>query len=147
MASPSPVYGDALARVLAQHTVQKITTTIGHADLTAAATSQVISLGDPLPTGAYVVGRTITLTTAFSGGSVSACVVDIGGTDADAIVDGESIFTGATAAKAGTSGINPTGALGGQQLTATIVATDDDVADLTAGAMTIDILYVVPSPF
>lgn len=143
----SPIYGDKLARDIAAFDIKKITTTIGHADLTAAATSQVINLGSALPTGAFVVGRTIALATAFSGGSVSACVVDIGGTDADAIVDGESIFTGATTAKAGTSGINPFGALGGQQLTATIVATDDNVVNLTAGAMTITILYVVPSVF
>lgn len=143
----SPNYGDALARKIAGFDIKKISTTIGHADLTASATSQAIDLGDALPSGAYIIGRTITLATAFSGGSVSALVVDIGGTDADAIVDGESVFTGATTAKAGTSGINPFGALGGQQLTATFIATDDNVVNLTAGSVTIDILYVIPSVF
>ncbi len=142
----SPAYGDVLTRQIAGYDIKKISTTIGHADLTAAATSEVVNLGDALPTGAYVVGRTIALATAFSGGGAGAVSVDIGGTDADAIVDGESIFTGATTAKAGTSGINPFGALGGQQLTATFIS-DVNVSLLTAGAVTIDILYVIPSVF
>ena len=143
----SPVHGDALARENAQHLIKKISLTVGHADLTAAATSQVINIGAALPVGAYIVGRTLRLATAFSGGSVSAMVVDIGGTDADAIVDGESIFTGATSAKAGTSGIDPFGALGGQQLTATFIATGDNVVNLSAGSLTIDILYAVPAGY
>ena len=143
----SPTYGDALARKLAQSLPKKLSVTIGHADLTAAATSQVLPLGSALPAGAYILGRTLRLATAFSGGSVSALVVDIGGTDADCIVDGESVYTGATAAKAGTSGIDPNGALGGQQLTATFIATGDNVVNLSAGSLTIDILYAVPSEF
>lgn len=145
MASPS--HGDRLARTIAAYDIRKVTLTVGHADLTAAATSQVINIGSAaLPSGAYVVGRTITLATAFSGGGSSAASVDIGGTDADCIVDGESIFTGATTAKAGTSGIDPFGALGGQQLTATFIS-DVNVALLDAGSATITVLYVVPTVF
>lgn len=141
----SPIYGDKLARDIAAFDIKKLSLTVGHADLIAAATSQVINIGSAaLPSGAFIVGRTIALATAFSGGGAGAVSVDIGGTDADAIVDGESIFTGATTAKAGTSGINPFGALGGQQLTATFIS-DVNVADLTAGSVTITVLYVVPS--
>lgn len=139
-----PIYGDALAREMAQHRVRVLSTTIGHADLTASATSQAINLGDALPSGAYVIGHTMILTTAFSGGNATAVAVDIGGTDADAIVDGADVFTGAAAAKAGTAGINPTGKFGGQQLTATFVS-DVNVVALTAGSLTIDILFVVPA--
>ena len=95
-----------------------------------------------MPANARIVGREIRLATAFSGGGAAAVSVDIGGTDADAIVDGEDLFTGATTAKAGTSGINPFGKLGSQQLTATFIS-DVNVADLTAGSVVIDVLYVV----
>lgn len=140
-------YGDSLARKIAGYDIQKVSLTVGHADLTAAATSQVVNIGSAaLPSGAYIVGRTIALATAFSGGGAGAVSVDIGGTDADAIVDGESLFTGATTAKAGTSGINPNGALGGQQITATFIS-DVNVVLLTAGSVTIDVLYVVPTVF
>jgi hypothetical protein len=143
----SPNYGDALAREITRNLPKRISVTIGHADLTAAALTQTINLGSPLPAGAQILGRSLRLTQAFSGGSVSALVVDIGGTDADAIVDGESVFTGATTAKAGISGIDPNGVLGGQQLTATFIATGANVVDLTAGSVTIDILYAVPTVF
>lgn len=145
MASPS--YGDKLARDLANYIPRKLTLTVGHADLTAAALTQTINIGSAaLPSGAVIVGRSIVLGTAFSGGGSSAASVDIGGTDADCIVDGESIFTGATTAKAGTSGINPNGLLGGQQLTATFIS-DVNVALLDAGAVTIHVFYVVPTVF
>lgn len=139
-----PIFGDKLARDMAQHRVVLLSTTIGHADLTASAVSQAINLGSALPTGAYVIGHTMTLTTAFSGGSAGSVTVDIGGTDADAIVDGADVFTGAASPKAGTAGINPTGKFSGQQLTATFVS-DVNVVALTAGSLTIDILYCVPA--
>lgn len=133
---------EAALAELAALRVQKKTVTVGHADLTAAATSEAINIGTALPANARIWGREIRLATAFSGGGAGAVSVDIGGTDADAVVDGESVFTGATTAKAGTSGINPFGKLGGQQLTATFIS-DVNVADLTAGSVVIDVLYVV----
>jgi hypothetical protein len=143
----SPTYGDKLARDLANYVPRKLTLTVGHADLTAAALTQTINIGSTaLPSGAVILGRTIVLATAFSGGGAGAVSVDIGGTDADCIVDGESIFTGATTAKAGTSGIDPFGALGGQQLTATFIS-DVNVVLLTAGSVTITVTYAVPSVF
>ena len=125
--------------------LQKKTVTVGHADFEALSlldTSQAVSIGTPLPANARIIGCEIRLTTAFSGGGNAAVSVDIGGTDADAIVDGADLFTGAAAAKHGTVGINPSGKLGGQQLTATFIA-DVGLKELTAGSVTIDILYSV----
>ncbi len=133
-------WGETLARKIKPN---KLSITIGHADLTAAATSQAINIGSPLPPDAVILGREIRLATAFSGGTVSACTVSIGGTSATAIVNAESIFTGATTAKKGTDGANPFGRLGGQQLTATITTTGDNVVNLSAGSMTIDIYYFI----
>lgn len=132
----------AQALAAASLPVQKRTVRIQHSDLTDADGSQTINIGAALPANARVVSREIRLATAFSGGGAGAVTVAIGGTDADGIVSATSVFTGAPAAQAGTSGINPEGKLGGEQLTATVAA-DVNVADLTAGDMTIDVLFVV----
>lgn len=125
--------------------LQKRTLTTSQADFNGLGdgdTSQAVEIGDPLPANARIVGVEIRLATAFSGGGNAAVSVDIGGTDADALVDGANLFTGAPAAAHGTSGINPNGNLGGQQLTATFMA-DVGLKELTAGSVVIDVLYSV----
>ena len=120
---------------------RRFTKTITHADLTAAAVSESIALLTP-PANSFLVAHQITLGTAFSGGSVSAAVLDLGGTDADAIIDGADVFTGASAlARSGTAGINPRGNFGSQALAALFVATGDNVVNLTAGSITIDLVF------
>lgn len=127
--------------------IQKRTVTIGHADLTSAANgeAQAINIGAALPANARIIGRELTGLTEFSGGSVSSLTLSIGGTDADGIVAAQSVFTGAgTVAKQGTSGVNPNGNLGGQQLTATFTPDAGHALDaLTAGAVTITGLFAV----
>jgi len=137
-----PTYVDLLAELQAAaplYAEKQIT----HADLTAAATSEAVDFDSALPAGAVILGREITVTTPFSGGGASAATVDVGGTDTDAIVDGEDVFTGATTPKAGTSGINPNGFLGGQTLKATVTS-DVNVGTLTAGDITVKVAYFVP---
>ena len=140
-----PTYWGAIAELQAaglKYMELRVTT----ADLTAAATSQEVPFAAALPTGAMIVGQEITVDTAFSGGVSSSCTVDVGGTDADAIVDGADVFTGATTPKAGTAGINPNGFLGGQTLKATITS-DVNVDTLTAGDITIKVAYAVPTSY
>jgi hypothetical protein len=127
--------------------IQKRTVTVGHADLTTAAnnTAQVVNIGDVLPTNAVVLGHDVYVTTVFSGSGASAVTIDIGGTDADAIVDGMDIFTGAaTGALTGTAGVHPNGKFSAQQLTATFL-TDAGHAllGLDAGALTITVWFFV----
>ena len=125
--------------------VTKVSLTVGHADLTEASNgvAQSINIGSGvLPTNAYIVGRTLRSPTQFTGGGATAVALDIGGTDTDCIVDGEDVLGGGTGARAGTSGVDPNGALGGQQLKATFTPDGShNLADLTAGSITIDILY------
>jgi hypothetical protein len=127
--------------------IGKRTVTVGHADLTTAAnnTAQVVNIGAALPTNAFVIAHDVTVTTLFSGGEASACTVDIGGTDADAIVDGMDIFTGAaTGALTGTAGVHPKGDFSAQQLTATFLTdASHAVLGLDAGALTITVWFAV----
>lgn len=124
--------------------VQKIEQVIEHSDLTAAATSEAIALGT-LPANAWVLGHEIYIETLFSGGSASACVLDIGGTDADAIVDGHDVFTAAATGRltGSTLGVHSAGYFGGEAMKATFAATGDNVVDLTAGKLTVTIPYIV----
>jgi hypothetical protein len=127
--------------------LQKRTVTVTHAELTDAVNgeAQVIPIGAALPANARIIGRELSALTEFSGGSVSAVTVSIGGTDADGIVAAQSVFTGAgTVDKQGTSGVNPTGNLGGQQLNATFTPdAGHALLALTAGAVTITVLFAV----
>lgn len=124
--------------------ISKLEQVIEHSDLTAAAVSEAISLGT-LPAGAYVLSHEIYIETLFSGASASAVVLDIGGTDPDAIVNGHDVFTGAATGRliGSTLGVHPEGYFGGEAMEALFVATGDDVADLTAGKLTITIPYII----
>ncbi|MGB0873595.1 MAG: hypothetical protein ACPGYP_10755, partial [Solirubrobacterales bacterium] len=144
-------YGDALARKIVDGDqpitggIQKLSLTVGHADLTAAATSQVLAIGT-LPANSRIVGRSIALATPFTGGSVSACTVDIGSTgDADAVVDGANVLAAAVDGQASaiTDGIAPNKHFASETtLNATFISASDNLVNLAAGACTIDILYI-----
>ncbi len=119
--------------------------TITHAELTAAALSEVLDLGAELPTGARIVAAEAELTTLFSGGSVSAITVDVGdeGGDTDAIFDGLNLFTGAGTGFKPTSGVRPTGTYSEKQLIGTFVSVTANVVALTAGEVTFRFFYVI----
>lgn len=142
---------DALAEVktLADAAIAlgKRTVQITHADLTDAVNgeAQVINIGDALPTNAVVLGHEVLVSTLFSGGSVSAVALDIGGTDADAIVDGMDVFTGAaTGSLSPRTGAHAQGKFSAQQLTATFTPDGaHTLAELTAGDLTITVWYTI----
>lgn len=123
------------------------TVTITHADLTSAVngTAQAINIGTALPTNALVVGCKSKLNTAFSGGSVSACHVDVGGTDIDGIIAQQDVFTGAsTAATDLPAGVKPQGLYSAQQLVATFTPDGSHtLLALSAGSITITVYYFV----
>lgn len=131
--------------------VKVIKKTIGHADLTDVDTSEIEVFDDAIPAGALVVGRAIRLVTAFSGGAVSACVVDFGdGVDADGYFVDQDVFTGAATGMIGkpsTAGALITGSASDISLTARTPAVQFDsvggnVADLTAGSLTAYVWFV-----
>lgn len=129
-------------------TVSKRTVTVGHADLTDADTSQTINIGAVLPANARIVGVDMRALTVFAGGTVSALTVDVGTSgDIDALVDGADLVTAAVDGGPATmpAGIRPnkTFVSAGAQLIATFVSTGDNLVNLTAGSVIIDVLYVV----
>lgn len=112
---------------------------IGHADLTAAATTQDFTLYT-LPGPAIVTALPwVRGLTAFSGGGTGSATLAIGAdSDPDAIGDEIDVFTGAAAApKIFTAGVN--GAVGYPLAAGVVikarVATDTTVAAFTAGAV------------
>ncbi len=126
----------------------KRTVTITHADLTdaVAGEAQAIDLGAILPTNANVFAHSLVLATPFSGGSVSSCLVDVGGTDADAIVNAlECITDQPTEAEVNAAGgIKPQGAYSAQQLVVTFTPDGGHaLLALTAGSITLTVWYFV----
>lgn len=129
-------------------TAQKRTVTVGHADLTDADTSQDINIGAILPANARILGVDMRAQTSFSGGTVSALEVDIGTSgDIDALIDGAGVFAAAVDGGPATmpKGIRPnkTFVAAGAQLVARFVSTGDNLVNLTAGSVTIDVLFCV----
>lgn len=125
---------------------QKLSLRIQPAQLTVAAGSQALSLGTP-PAGARALGAPrVALVTEFTGGTVSACVVDVGPTaDANKVGDGADIFAAPVDGEASASpaGIAPNADIGGVEQFATVIATGDTVDDITAGDCTVELLFAV----
>lgn len=124
--------GNALAPVKLNLTIA----TAQLASLAAGVKTTTVPLGSVLPAGTRPLWRELVLTTPFSGGGATSVLLDIGGTVPNDIVAGQSLFAGAPAAMQGTSGTNPNGDHGGQQLHA-VVTSDVDLSQLTAGSVTI----------
>ncbi len=139
---------DVQAKIDAGLTASKKTVTVGHADLTdaVAGEAQVINIGTALPANAVILGHALTAITPFSGGGVAACVLDVGGTDDDAIVKDLELITDAPteAEMQAAVGLLPQGPYSAQQLVATF--TPDGGAALlalTAGSVTITVWYII----
>jgi len=142
--------GGATLDIAASHSlsVGKRSVTVGHADLTEAVngTAQVIDIGVDLPANAVVLGHSVVVATPFSGGSVSACVLDVGGTDADAIVKDLELITDqpTEAERIAAAGIKPQGGYSAQQLVATFTPDGGHaLSGLSAGACTIEVFFAV----
>ena len=135
--------------------VHKQELTIGHADLTAAATNESIDFAAACPAGSWFIGAYIDIDTLFSGGSVSDLDVDVGisGGDTNYLLQDLPAFT------ADPTGVITVGATVGPAFAATdsnaakgyndgavtiavdVKATGDNVVNLTAGDVNIVILY------
>lgn len=120
------------------------TATAGATTIDAAAATQTVNIGAAMPAGAWVVAVDLTDFTAFSGGTVGDFTLDIGTSDdVDALVDGANLF--AAAVDGGPSsiplGVRPNKYFAtSKQLTAKFMCGSDNVANATAGAITIRVL-------
>jgi hypothetical protein len=129
--------------------VQKHSVAIAATDfdgLGATDTSEVLNLGTALPANARIVGVNLKLATPFTGGGNAAVTLDIGSSgDPDALIDGANLFAAAVDGQVSTApaGIAPHKHFSAStQLTGTFVV-DVGLAELTAGAGTVEILYCV----
>jgi hypothetical protein len=139
---------EAVTQELLSKRIQRRTLTATHATITAAAATETINIGAALPANATILAVTMHTYTPFTGGTVGDFTVDIGTSgDADALVDGADLFSAAVdgCPATVTAGVNPnkTFVAAGAQLTAKFDCASDDVADATAGAVTIDVLFTV----
>lgn len=137
----------AQAAIAAGMPVSKKTLTANATTINAAAGSQTMNIGTALPANARIVGVDMRVMTAFSGGTVGDFTVDVGTAgDIDALIDGADLFAAAVDGGPATmpQGVRPnkTFVSAGAQLIATFVCGSDDVGNATAGAVTIDVLYV-----
>lgn len=132
------------ARVSDGVSIKKRSLALGHAALTAAATTQTLSIGAPLPANARILGVSITASEAFAG-ITGPVTIDIGTSgDVDALIDGANVTT-LVDGQASTRplGIAPNALfVDAEQLTATVLSASGNLVDLTAGAAVIDVLYI-----
>ena len=138
----------ALSLANAGVSLQKRSVTVGHADLTDADTSQDINIGAVLPANARILGVELHTATAFSGGTVSALKLDVGTSgDVDALVAQADLFAAVVDGQAASrpNGIAPNKlfAAGGAQLSGRFTSTGDNLVNLSAGSITIDVLFAV----
>lgn len=137
---PVPTFGETAAR---KFSVKRLSITIGHADLTAAATTETEALGS-IPAGSFVLGVSLPCSEAFAG-ITGPVTIDIGSAgDVDALVDGANVTTlidGAASTRP--LGVAPNKFFAAATaLTATFLSASGNLVDCTAGSVTIDILYV-----
>jgi len=140
--------------VLLEKGYRKISKTVGFADLTAAATTQVIAFDNVLPAGAIVVAASVDLPTDFAGPSITAMTVDVGDADADRFINLTDIFTGAgpLVESQADVGVGLDRSLAGDAIIPAAVtpdllftATGANVSAATSGAMTANIYYTLPA--
>jgi hypothetical protein len=135
--------------------ILKAELTIGHADLTAAATNESIDFAIALPAGAYFFGAYIDIDTLFSGGSVSDLDIDVGisGGDTNYLLEDVPAFTGdPTGVVLGTAGaafasddsnIAKSYQASSVTIAVDVKATGDNVVNLAAGDVNVVVLYSI----
>lgn len=125
--------------------------TITDADLTTATngTAQTVNIGGALPVGAQVLNTEVYLTTQFTGGSASAVTLSVGISGAaTSLINAFDAFgstVGAYYLAGASTATRPRGNYSEAQLLATFTPdAGHTVAGLTAGSVTIDVLFAVP---
>lgn len=134
-----PNFGETAAR---KFLPKKLSVTLGHADLTAAATTETEAIGT-LPAGATVLGVCVSVATAFSG-ITGPVTVDIGSADdVDALIDGATLSTAVDGMAATRPlGIAPNKTFAAETaIIATVLSASGNLVDCDAGACTIEIFY------
>lgn len=124
--------------------VRKVSQTITHADLTDADTAQDIAI-DGVPANAIPLAATAYLTTAFSGGTVSAIVAEVGDAgDPNGLMTSTDVFTGAAVGHKHAPGAEITTQTRKSSWAPIVrfTSTDDNLVNLTAGSVTVTLYYI-----
>lgn len=117
---------------------------IEHSDLTIAGTSESVDLGAVWGDGIILLGAYLDITTLFSGGSVSACVAEVGikSGDVDSMLASIDVFTGASTGIINTYGAVPAGYYGAITPSIKFTSTSDNLVNLTAGDLSVVLAYI-----
>lgn len=123
--------------------------TLTPSDLTAAATTEAVDIstaddGTAFPANARVIGATCNVQVAFTGGTVSACTLQIGDTlDPNELLLATSCFT-ATGFTDDPGVYTPWTVEAAYAPECLVTATGDNVDQITAGAAVLRIYYMKP---
>lgn len=130
--------------------IQKASVTVAydHASFAASGVDGAdvdINVGDALPAGAVLLGARYTIATPFAGAGVATLTMMVGFSgDTNGCIEAVDIFGDSAGEYRGTPGTAMGGPAGSKQLVANF---DPDAAagldELTAGSVTIDVLYCV----
>jgi hypothetical protein len=127
---------------------------IDFGDLTAAALTETLNLGTPIPTGAVPIVQRNTLITPFAHGTATTAVLEVGNDgDDDAYDSGGDIFTGSAFTGLDWYHGGPGGGIGSPaydgtatgQITATVTIDAGTVDSFTAGSVRVQLWgHVLP---
>ena len=130
--------------------IRVMTFDVVEGDITTAGAAETINFDESLPEGCYPLGVRVGVSAIFTGGTISDYTVDVGfAADVDALVDGADLFSAAVDGEAATVtlDVSPhkfvTGSAAARLPSATFRCGSDDVADATAGACRLTIIYMI----
>lgn len=143
----------AAQTAITANALQKRVQRVQYTDLNDAVSgeAQAVNVGAALPANAVVLAHEVKLDTQFTGGSVSACKLDLGGTDTVAVINQFDVKGSTAGGKRYSPGFNHatshgdhcTGLFSSQQLVATFTPTGDSLSHLTAGDLTVTVWFIV----
>jgi hypothetical protein len=121
---------------------ERLTVTIGYAAISAAGTTKSVVLGGVLPASAsFIALVTVNTTAAFVAVGLSRLDLTIGVTGTSDIMSSTRIESATV--RVGTIGTNPYTNNGGGTVTAYFTATGANLNTLSAGSVTLELLYTL----
>lgn len=142
--------GGVATRTLGNLPVLERSLALTPTNLSTAATTIVVSFASALPASAILVGGRLRVTTALTGGAVTALTAQVGSTaNPDMILDTGNVLITGTAVDRAAAGDLFDGTLAPYPQAAftpvvTVTSTGANLSALTAGAATAYVYYVVP---
>lgn len=143
--SGGPVLGQGGESSVGAGVIQKRTITLTPASFAGvAADTATLNIGAILPANARIISREVRIATELTGGGVASVTASVGVAGATTeIVNAQDVF-GTSGNVPGTAGANPNPLYAtASQLIVTITSTSANLDLLTAGSVTIDVMFTV----